>query len=809
MLLRALSIESSASNPFLDGGDDMSPSHSFDADDMLIDPRLFVHPNEWVDKSTRSKCLVCVREFNPVWRKKHTCRMCGDVVCNRCSMHKRVDLPLRDNLFRICTWCFLRVRQPIAKAIPVDPALDDEIVPLMEDDQLDTYDVEVVEDFVDPDIEALKLREQELEEEVERSRRKVDELEAKIHAVELDANLTAQQQKDLMEACALIAELQRQLREKEEEHLTTRMTLHEDMRVRRQSLSGNNYHRPPPPLPPLLHTASTDDDSEAAKLRRQLAKMARQMQQAGLNIAEDIPYEEAKHKVVEISKRMEAIGSAEVVHPDKRIQASLRKEYFQLEQEMEKYNTALMTTDEYLAEKAAEERRWHDAHTAANTAALRLVRTCIPVNVSVLSEKQLVAQVGAAPPLARRLKRTNVLELCRVPPGTIRRMHPSIIESYRLSGLGLLERRALHVVLAAPAAEWKKQTQDDLAQRKYAWFKKLREALVMAIAQYDSHLKGVSEDLHACANKHQCPVHHEAKIRDLYAVDLGCPPDDVYFVNEVVKCESSSSSQSDTTAQQDDAITQERLATVKAHYKNQVLQVTQAMGAMTEMDEVREALIHGEVELVRNHKDKERLEALVLRARDALWAMAKRSGICLTGKRDRTKDGPDLRAPIEATVAHELAEYIGDMREEMEVYMLCIDPKHKSVALLQSLEVVLPDVIARNQAKGATSSVQHKRVQWKDIKDDDNEKPPSRQNSTTTAASPSNTAPPTRVNPMKNTAAPPLNFLEELQKKKRTTMPTIAPNDLLAKIRARRQSSQSETSSTCSSERSSSGIASA
>ncbi|CAK4700951.1 unnamed protein product [Aphanomyces euteiches] len=102
----------------------MSPSHSFDADDMLIDPRLFVHPNEWVDKSTRSKCLVCVREFNPVWRKKHTCRMCGDVVCNRCSMHKRVDLPLRDNLFRICTWCFLRVRQPIAKAIPVDPALD-------------------------------------------------------------------------------------------------------------------------------------------------------------------------------------------------------------------------------------------------------------------------------------------------------------------------------------------------------------------------------------------------------------------------------------------------------------------------------------------------------------------------------------------------------------------------------------------------------------------------------------------------------------------------------------------------------------
>ena len=54
-------------------------------------------------------------------------------------------------------------------------------------------------------------------------------------------------------------------------------------------------------------------------------KLERQLNAAGIKIAEDIPYEEAKARIGQIAKRMGEIGSSEVVHPDKEIQKSLRE----------------------------------------------------------------------------------------------------------------------------------------------------------------------------------------------------------------------------------------------------------------------------------------------------------------------------------------------------------------------------------------------------------------------------------------------------------------------------------------------------
>ncbi|KAF0775451.1 hypothetical protein AaE_000851, partial [Aphanomyces astaci] len=167
--------------------------------------------------------------------------MCGDVVCSRCSVHKHVDLPLKDNLFRICTWCFLRVRQspPTLVAVAAVKEIDDDQF-LDSDYTRSTEDVDddqseddgmmynVVEDFVDPDLELLKMREQELEAQVKASRLKVDALEAQIQESERHVNLTTKQQRELAEARALIADLQRQLQEKETAHYTARMTIHED-----------------------------------------------------------------------------------------------------------------------------------------------------------------------------------------------------------------------------------------------------------------------------------------------------------------------------------------------------------------------------------------------------------------------------------------------------------------------------------------------------------------------------------------------------------------------------------------------------
>ena len=87
-------------------------------------------------------------------------------------------------------------------------------------------------------------------------------------------------------------------------------------------------------------------------------KLEKQLAQAGVAIAEDIDYSEAKSKVEEIAKRMNEIGGSDVTVADKEEQNRLREEYFKLEQEMERFNTALMITEEYQAEQDRLERKW-------------------------------------------------------------------------------------------------------------------------------------------------------------------------------------------------------------------------------------------------------------------------------------------------------------------------------------------------------------------------------------------------------------------------------------------------------------------
>lgn len=97
---------------------------------------------------------------------------------------------------------------------------------------------------------------------------------------------------------------------------------------------------------------------ELEEVQRKQEKLERQLNQAGIKIAEDIPYEEAKARVNMTAKRMGEIGSSEVVHPDKDEQKRLREEYFMLEQDMEKYSTAMMASDEYIQEQKDKEIKW-------------------------------------------------------------------------------------------------------------------------------------------------------------------------------------------------------------------------------------------------------------------------------------------------------------------------------------------------------------------------------------------------------------------------------------------------------------------
>lgn len=60
----------------------------------------------WVENTERTQCVVCCRRFHQLTRRRHHCRLCGDVICRDCSVYKDADLPnLGPMVLRICALC--------------------------------------------------------------------------------------------------------------------------------------------------------------------------------------------------------------------------------------------------------------------------------------------------------------------------------------------------------------------------------------------------------------------------------------------------------------------------------------------------------------------------------------------------------------------------------------------------------------------------------------------------------------------------------------------------------------------------------
>ncbi|KAG3035689.1 hypothetical protein PC121_g548 [Phytophthora cactorum] len=61
---------------------------------------------QWVRNAERNECVVCYRRFHQLTRRRHHCRLCGEVICRECSVHKDIDLPtFGPTALRICTGC--------------------------------------------------------------------------------------------------------------------------------------------------------------------------------------------------------------------------------------------------------------------------------------------------------------------------------------------------------------------------------------------------------------------------------------------------------------------------------------------------------------------------------------------------------------------------------------------------------------------------------------------------------------------------------------------------------------------------------
>ncbi|KAF0701020.1 Aste57867_8466 [Aphanomyces stellatus] len=71
--------------------------------------QVYALRTSWVPNSERQGCVVCLRAFHALSRRRHHCRRCGDVVCYDCSIFKPVLVPIlaTPTKIRFCKRCYL------------------------------------------------------------------------------------------------------------------------------------------------------------------------------------------------------------------------------------------------------------------------------------------------------------------------------------------------------------------------------------------------------------------------------------------------------------------------------------------------------------------------------------------------------------------------------------------------------------------------------------------------------------------------------------------------------------------------------
>ncbi|KAH9196592.1 hypothetical protein AeNC1_001405 [Aphanomyces euteiches] len=91
--------------------------------DVLIVDQL-VHADDWVCDYERTLCHVCTRPFN-TFRRKHHCRMCGEVVCRNCTLHKHVNIiSIGTTKVRVCLSCIVMITGAQKLGSPLAPTED-------------------------------------------------------------------------------------------------------------------------------------------------------------------------------------------------------------------------------------------------------------------------------------------------------------------------------------------------------------------------------------------------------------------------------------------------------------------------------------------------------------------------------------------------------------------------------------------------------------------------------------------------------------------------------------------------------------
>jgi hypothetical protein len=235
--------------------------------------------------------------------------------------------------------------------------------------------------------------------------------------------------------------------------------------------------------------AMTPADIEAlleshAQLERQNRILMRQLEKAGITIAEDIPYDFAKQKMTELSQAMMALlESGEDLETGENA-----KKMFEYEQQLDRFSQALLNSDEYGEEQKAKEDAWLEDGKKINQEILKQIRRCMPVNVKHLGAEaleKLVTPNGKtlSKGLINRFKKCTILTLLRTEPVKIIKSHPSDLENLQTFGYKLYERRAVFEVLRPIAEEHWMGKKDPNSERRMQFYQTQMEGLKNAEAK--------------------------------------------------------------------------------------------------------------------------------------------------------------------------------------------------------------------------------------------------------------------------------------------------------------------------------------
>ncbi|KAF4034550.1 FYVE zinc finger domain-containing protein [Phytophthora infestans] len=51
-----------------------------------------VAPHQWVKNEDRASCVICWKHFNAIFRRRHHCRLCGEVICGSCCSLRSINI---------------------------------------------------------------------------------------------------------------------------------------------------------------------------------------------------------------------------------------------------------------------------------------------------------------------------------------------------------------------------------------------------------------------------------------------------------------------------------------------------------------------------------------------------------------------------------------------------------------------------------------------------------------------------------------------------------------------------------------------